>query len=135
MIKGSTFPMWLSGKRQVPSISYKILNRHPLKLLDIVTYQTNTGKIRKITGIDTFREELFVWRGKGVLKILTSKWRVIGLTDNILVIRFDASLVTPAGIDVLVRKGTEIGSLGAVLTNNTDKFGLTIDEISRLKWI
>lgn len=35
-IKATTFPMWLSGKRKHPRITYKLTNKTRVEFLDIV---------------------------------------------------------------------------------------------------
>lgn len=109
-VLASTFPMWLSGRRINPVFSYGTLPGPGVRFSDEVSYHTRAGKRRHITGVDTLdpRTGWFTWRGRGVLGVLTSRWRVEHLSDDgdLIVLTFDRSLVTPAGTDVIGR-GTD----------------------------
>ena len=102
-IKGTTFPMWLSSKRQNPAITYTLKDEKGVAFDDLVTY-TVKGKTKAIKGVDRFQNNQFIWRGNGVLKVLTSRWRILYIDDTVLVITFEKSFVTPAGMDVLIKK-------------------------------
>lgn len=104
-ILATTFPMWLSGKRLDPTITYTPLPGDGLVLRDEVGFRTRSGATRRIRGIDRYQRQGFVWRGSGPLWILSSRWRVEQVIANgdVIVITFDRSLLTPAGMDVLGR--------------------------------
>ena len=132
-IRGTTFPMWLSEKRKNPRITYKRTEKKTIELLDLVEYESK-GKTKQIKGIDRLNEGGFTWRGLGVLKVLSSRWQVVTIKGNVLVIRFEKSLVTPAGIDVLVKKGTESPNLQERISDYYESFGLTAQEQKELQW-
>ncbi|EOH96005.1 hypothetical protein [Enterococcus pallens] len=136
LIQASNFPMWLSGKRLNPSITYQAIPNEPEKLLDLVEYQKQNGKQKSIVGIDTIVSKGFEWRGKGLLKVLRSHWSVAGMNEKLLVIRFEASLVTPAGVDVLVRSGEQKNTdLKEILANSLEELGITAAEFDSLTWL
>ena len=136
LIQASNFPMWLSGKRLNPSITYQGIPNESEKLLDLVEYQKRNGKRKSIVGIDTVVQKGFEWRGKGILKLLRSHWSVAGMSETILVIRFEASLVTPAGVDVLIKDDTQKKTdLKEILANSLEEFGLTSEEFASLTWL
>jgi hypothetical protein len=97
--------MWLSGRRLDPTFTYTLLAEDPLVLRDEVRYRTRSGASRVIAGVDRFSGGRFVWRGSGLLRPLSSRWRVVHVSDDrdLVVLTFDKSLVTPAGMDVIVR--------------------------------
>ncbi len=104
----SNFPMWLSGKKRAPTITYTALER-PDQLGDQVRYQTRGGKVRQIRGVDTqdpLNPGHFTWRGSGLLSLLTSEWYVVykDLDAGLLGIYFTATLFTPEGLDLLGRQ-------------------------------
>ena len=72
----STLPMW-KNKRNV-RIMYTRLPGN--KLDDLVTYQNIDSKeIQSVHGIDTPKKDgSYMWRGKGFLKVATSRWEVLG---------------------------------------------------------
>ncbi len=133
-IKGTTFPMWLSEKRKNPRITYKQLDKNSIELLDLVEYESK-NKTKKIKGTDRVSDNQFVWRGIGPLKILSSRWQVVTIKGDVMVIRFEKSLVTPAGIDVLVRKGSQIPDLMERILTNYEAFGLSKTEKNELQWL
>ncbi|BEL06419.1 hypothetical protein Q0Z83_046100 [Actinoplanes sichuanensis] len=106
-VLATTFPMWLSGRKINPVFSYGLLPAPDLRFSDEVTYRTRAGRQRRISGVDRFDPATgwFTWRGRGVLGLLTSRWRVEHLSDDgeLIVLTFDRSLVTPAGMDVIGR--------------------------------
>ncbi|WP_133901354.1 hypothetical protein [Actinophytocola oryzae] len=134
-VHATTFPMWLSGKRLDPTITYTPLPGGDLVLRDEVDYRTRAGAARRVVGTDRYRQDdhRFVWRGRGPLWILRSRWQVerVSADGEVLVITFDRSLVTPAGMDVLGR-GTDARP---ELRTNLDGSGLDADQFSRLTWL
>ena len=130
-IVATNFPMWTSVKNHNPQISYSKVSEDSSYLTDTVQFEKN-DKIRKIIGTDLYQDGKFIWRGKGILKLLKSEWSVIYLSDDILMIKFEKSMVTPSGIDVLVRKNSKIDSRQEVSdillkTNKVEKS--TLDEL------
>ncbi|KAL9056528.1 MAG: hypothetical protein Q9162_002904 [Coniocarpon cinnabarinum] len=125
--------MW-KNKRNV-RIAYTRLPGN--KLDDLVTYQNmESTEVKSVHGIDTPKKDgAYLWRGKGVLKVASSKWEVLGwggggshvaqtptlgnlqIGDNAhtedgieseqwVVTYFAKTRFTPAGIDVYSRKRT-----------------------------
>ncbi|MBP1046259.1 hypothetical protein I6N96_08175 [Enterococcus sp. BWM-S5] len=137
LIQATNFPMWLSEKRRKPSITYGLLAVEPLTLSDRVEYRNAKGKRKIIKGVDTAIEygQSFKWRGEGILALLSSRWDIVAIEDNILVIRFEKSLVTPGGVDVLVREHTAVCDLKLELRESLDTYGLSIEEFRSLSWL
>ncbi|KAE8452490.1 hypothetical protein EG329_000392 [Mollisiaceae sp. DMI_Dod_QoI] len=116
----STLPMWRNAKNV--RITYKILPPSQpggkVCLDDTVesspTKRTLLPQPKKIEGIDTpdpEREGAWDWRGKGLLRIASSHWEVLGWgewgegegqreRERWVVTWFAPSLFTPAGVDV-----------------------------------
>jgi len=77
-------------------------------LLDEVRYQRQAdGRTQTITGYDRFDTVTgrFIWRGKGLLFIARSEWRVLTAADDgqTAIILFSKTLFTAAGLDVIAR--------------------------------
>ena len=106
-VLATTFPMWLSGRRRQPRFRYGLLTEDPLTLSDEVAYRTARGTPRRILGTDRLDAATgdITWRGRGLLSVLTSRWRVEWLAEDqeLIVLSFARSLVTPAGLDVIGR--------------------------------
>ncbi|PHK49040.1 hypothetical protein BTJ66_10475 [Staphylococcus edaphicus] len=133
-IIGSTFKMWTSGKKTNPSITYSILNSDPLKILDKVQYQSK-GKTKSIVGYDTLKKGLFIWRGKGMLKPFTSEWETLYIDSDILIIKFSSTLVTPSGLDVLLRDRQNAATYKKQLHAHPTSFNLKSETVQELKWL
>ena len=86
-IKGTNFPMWLTDKRKNPRITYKRTEKNAVELLDLVEYEANS-KTKQIRGMDRLVGGQFIWRGIGIMKILSSRWQVVTIKGDVLVIRF-----------------------------------------------
>ena len=138
VVSATNFPMWLSGERSNPRFGYEIISREPLVLSDDVTYVvTESGQEKHILGTDTLRGDEFVWRGKGLLKLVASHWSVAGASEDgtVAAIRFTKSAVSPAGIDIIVRAGTQQPELRALIAGSTELFGLTPEDFASLTWL
>lgn len=102
------FPMWLTGKRIAPTFNYKLLNKEKPVLSDKVMFLKN-GKQKSISGFDhptNIEQTAFVWRGKGLLGILKSKWKILCIDpeQQWAIIYFEKTLFTPDGYDVIARE-------------------------------
>ncbi|MCE7782022.1 hypothetical protein [Staphylococcus xylosus] len=133
-IIASTFKMWTSGKKTNPSITYSIIQSHPLRIHDEVTYQTQ-NKSKSIVGYDTLDIDQFNWRGKGILKLFSSKWDIIYIDDEVLIINFSATLATPSGMDILLRNKQNADSYKSKILNHPEKFNLNTKTIQKFKWL
>ena len=75
----SDAPIWLKGDKVSPTLNYTLTGaKNKLRLLDETKY-TKNGKQRTIAGYDhTDPHDVaaFIWKGKGVLFFVTSKWKV-----------------------------------------------------------
>ena len=136
-VGATNFPMWLSGDRLRPAFNYDLRGSRPLEFGDRVSYLTPNGVEKSIVGVSRWRRGGLVWRGRGLLTLFTSRWSVIGATDdrNILVIRFDKSLVTPAGVDVVIREGTDSHEFRTIVANAAEQLGITHGEFASLTWL
>ncbi|KAJ9623837.1 hypothetical protein H2204_011023 [Knufia peltigerae] len=106
----STLPMWKSN-RDV-TITYTPLENNVDVLDDLVEYRpkNNPQRRKTVQGYDTPSADVsaaYGWRGKGWLKIASSKWQVLGYGEEDqawCVTYFEKTLFTPAGIDVYSRR-------------------------------
>ncbi len=130
-INYSNFPMWLKGHKTSPSFNYTLLNKNSFSyLIDEVKF-TKKGKSKSIHGIDTplnTSNSFFEWRGKGLLKVLKSKWRIIHFDtqNSYAIIFFEKTLFTPAGYDIISR--SEKISLALKSTIKQKLIAYNIDE-------
>jgi hypothetical protein len=128
---------WLSGKRSKPTLSYELLSSNPVTFTDVVSFATAAGESKSIVGVDRFAGRGFVWRGKGLLRVVTSRWAVSGANDegSVLVIKYDKTVLTSSGIDVIVRSGVVVPEVRSIVATGADGFGLSLEEFASLTWI
>jgi len=133
----SNFPLWLGGDRIDPTFTYTVLGTDPLVMADDVSYTTGNGVIKHIAGIDRWHGEGFQWRGKGLLRILANYWSVPGVSaaGTIAAIRFSKSLMSPAGINIIVREGVEPPEPRAAVASESARFGLSAEDFASLTWL
>jgi hypothetical protein len=156
-VGATNFPLWLSGDRHRPRFNYELKTADPLVLHDTVTYTTAQGVEKTLPGVDRLRTDrprrnqrkgdqhdvdqhggnIFVWRGTGLLRFVTSRWAVVGATEdsNVMVIRFVKSRLTPAGVDVVLREGTDSHAFRTQVTGLSSTLGLTHGELASLTWL
>lgn len=107
-INQSNFPMWLKGDKTKPTFHYSIQTKGQQEgLKDVVSYYQK-GRIKQIKGFDTVLKEdnsQFLWRGKGLLALVTSQWGIAHLapSKDWAIIYFKKTWFTPAGYDVISR--------------------------------
>ena len=68
---------------------------HMLKTKHIIGYDERAAEYKKG----------FIWQGKGLKSLLSSKWRILHYNQKyqIAILAFDKTLFTPAGYDVISR--------------------------------
>lgn len=111
-ICSTNFPMWLKGDKLDPTFTYSATSKKasvPV-LLDEVKYRKK-GKQKTLTGYDyqdKHDPSAFVWRGKGLLSLVRSSWRVAMLDPEgkWAVIWFSKTLFTPEGVDIISRQAS-----------------------------
>jgi hypothetical protein len=105
----SNFPMWTKGNRTRPRFIYSNVRTIAGRTVmdDTVAY-VQKGREKTIIGVDTQDSGVptrFEWRGKGFLKLLTSRWEIVSVSadEQLIALAFHKTLVTPAGIDIISR--------------------------------
>jgi hypothetical protein len=107
-VVGSTFPMWLDGKKTEPRFTYSnVRTEDGVTRMDDLVSSIDDGKPATIEGIDTQGQTPthFTWRGKGLLSLFKSEWDVVFLSADRswAIITFSKTLATPEGMDVISR--------------------------------
>lgn len=138
-LRATNFPSWMYGERRSPTLSYELISRDPLRFDNDVAWLTADGEDKHIFGIDHARSDDrgLVWHGKGMMSLFRKPWSVSGSSErgNILVIRVNKSLITPAGIHVIVRDGERIDELRSVVARAARRFGLSAEDFASLTWL
>ncbi len=135
-VQATNFPMWLKGDKLRPTFMYTPLEDG--RLLDEVQYQRKSnGDVETITGYDQYDSQTggFVWRGKGLLIIARSKWRVldVAIDGQMAVIEFSKTLFTAAGIDVITRLSDFDHTMQKYAVDTMSRIGIQAEP--PLKWL
>ncbi len=104
----TNFPMWLKGDKTRPIFIYTVAEHGSVTGLRDEVRSWKHGKEQVILGFDTPLDETnrrFVWRGKGLLSLLTSRWEIVhcDAAKEWAIIYFEKTLFTPEGYDVIAR--------------------------------
>jgi hypothetical protein len=135
-VKATNFPMWLSGERREPAFEYVVLRDEPLVLADEVTYLDPEGRSKSIRGVDRWNGRGFLWKMNGLRGLFVkTRWEIAGIRQGLVVLRFDKSFVSPAGVDVIVAEGLDATELRSVIAADPAAFGLSIAEFASLTWL
>lgn len=136
-LAATNMPMWLDGTRLSPRHSYELVGTEPLVFGDDVGFITPEGEEKHVVGTDTWRHGRFVWRGKGWQRIWPTRWTVSGVSadDSVMVIHFDRSRATPAGVEIRVRDGVHHPELRKLVARDTENLGLTPEDFASLTWL
>ncbi len=105
----TNFPMWLKGDKTRPTFNYTITQHGSITGLRDEVRSWKHGKEQVIVGFDTpldTTNRRFVWRGKGLLSLLTSRWEIVyfDTAKEWAIIHFEKTLFTPEGYDVIARR-------------------------------
>lgn len=105
----SNFPMWLKGDKTSPSLNYAVEAKGKVTGLRDEVISQKRGKTQSIVGFDSPLDATntrFLWRGKGLLSLLTSRWEIVHLEAHgeWAIIHFEKTLFTPEGYDVIARR-------------------------------
>ena len=84
---------------------------------------------------DKLKDDQFTWTGKGLLRCFSSKWRIIYLDSDILIIQFSSTLVTKAGMDILIKEEDAGKLYKKRLKHQPNSFNLSKDIIQSFQWL
>ena len=105
----SNFPLWTKGNRTQPRFIYSNLRSvDGRECMDDTVQYVEGGRSKTIVGIDTQEQPgkpSYLWRGRGLLKLFTSRWEIISVAsdEKCLALSFTKTWVTPAGVDIISR--------------------------------
>ncbi|MGL4339936.1 MAG: hypothetical protein ACRCSP_05895 [Rhodoglobus sp.] len=139
-VAATNLPMLLSGRRRDPRFDFDIVSRTPLVMTEDATYRIgpgkNEGEYRHILGKNSFTGDEFVWRAAGLRRFAAIRWTVAGASHDrtIAVLNFSQSMLTPAGVNIIVRERTRHPELRAIIAHATEDYGLTPEQFASLTW-
>lgn len=108
-VVATNFPMWLDKKNTDPNFNYTNFRvKNEKQLFDDCVVYNKEKKLKSIKGKDKQKhpDELrFSWRGKGMLALFKSNWRVIASDKEgrWLAVYSSKTLISPEGVDVIAR--------------------------------
>ena len=136
-IKATNFPMWLSGETARPDVRVRAGARPAADLQRRASaYVDADGKQKSIRGTDHWNGRGFTWKhARHRRAVREARWEVAGARQGLAVIRFDKSIATPSGVDVVVAEGVDASELRSTIAADPASFGLTLEEFASLTWL
>lgn len=136
-LRATNLPMWLTGERLSPGFEYELASDDPLVLRVVASYRSPEGAEVKASGIARWKRDHFDSPGKGMRRMLSSRWSIAGASEDgtVVVIRFEKSTLSLDGLDVLVHADTEVAELRSMVAASTEQFGLSPEDFGSLSWL
>lgn len=133
------FPMWLKGDKENPSLNYSLIKKENETILFDEVLYTKNNKIKSIKGYDIPQNKnntSFKWKGKGILALLSSKWKFVylNLENEWAIIFFEKTLFTPKGYDVISKNKTMESSILTDIDSKLKKLGI-FDLLQNIKQV
>ena len=126
----SDFPFWLKGDKLHPTLNYAVVKKGKhIGLSDKVLYMKD-GKEKSIMGFDKVVNSdttEFVWRGKGLLGVLRSRWRILhfDFEGRWAILSFEKTLFTPSGFDVISKDRVLSAEVMGSILQKLEELGIT----------
>ncbi|MGZ3883246.1 MAG: hypothetical protein ACXVPQ_00695 [Bacteroidia bacterium] len=109
-IAASNFSTWTQGTKTDPGNVYSDfrIKGSALQFSDLITFKKN-GEVRKIKGKLKQKKSdklEFIWRGKGLLFVFRSKWKIIASDSEgqWIALYSPGTLTSPEGVDIISRQ-------------------------------
>lgn len=136
-ILASNLLHWLNGERRNPVVELSLTSTDPFVLGEQVEFATMEGKERVVRSRSIWSGRDFVTRKLGV-RPSGRRWTVHGATagSDVIVVRHGSgrSMGGGSGIDVLVREGSEVGDVRALVAHDAEAFALSLEDFASLNW-
>jgi hypothetical protein len=136
-ILATNFPVWLLTAHLNPSVEYELIKDDPLVLDSVIRFETEDGEEKSVSGRSRWTGEDFVRHGKGLRRMMKSRWSVSGVSEagHVVTIRTEKSMIFPEGVTLIVRDDVDTEQLRAHVANNSTRFGLTAEDFASLGWM
>ena len=131
----SDYAMWTKGDKVNPTFNYTVEKcGTSTRITDIVKYYKK-GKQKGIKGFDIVLNQfntLFLWRGKGLLRLFKSEWSILYMDADKqwAIIHFEKSLANPEGYDVISRIEKPDLLIKNTISKKITELGIKVDLIS-----
>lgn len=137
VMRASNIPLWLSGERRSPFLSFAVATTHPLVLSEELSWTTADGERSQKLSIDHWDGTGFARRGQGLRMFDRSRWSLVGVNPerNILILRLISRKPARTGLELFVREGAAANDARSVVANSTARFGLTVEDFASLAWL
>ncbi|WP_207457465.1 hypothetical protein [Desertivibrio insolitus] len=130
------YARWLQGERREATFEWELVSADPVVLDGRGTHIGEDGKRVDARATLAWREDRFVWRGRGVLALVRGTVEVTGVSagGDVAVLRFDRTLLGPEVLLVLARADAEVGRARSEVALADGCLGLEPEEFARLAW-
>lgn len=131
------YARWLEGDRRAAAFEWELRGTDPVVLDGRGVHVTGEGKSVEARATLTWRDDRFVWRGRGVLALIRGTVEVTGVSPSgdVVVLRFDRTLIGPEVVLVLARTDADLGHVRREVALADGCLGLEPEEFARLAWL
>jgi len=137
VLRASNLPLWLSGERLSPFLSFAVARTAPLVLSEELSWTRPDGERSQRLSIHQWDGTGFARRGHGLRMFDLSRWSLVGVSEdrNILILHLRSTRPARTGLDLLVREGSGMNSARSIVANASARFGLTVEDFASLAWV
>ena len=135
-IRATNLLHWLGGERLNPVVELSVNSAEPLILGEQVEFATNEGKDRVVRSRSAWSGNSFVTRKLGLSRPSARRWIVTGASEdgNVIVVMHGTGRTASRGIDVLVREGSGVSEVRAMVALESERYRLSLEDFASLNW-
>jgi hypothetical protein len=127
----------LARDRQAAHFEWQLRGTEPLVFDGRGARASEDGGSREVRATLVWRDDHFVWRGRGVLALVSGRVEVAGVSaeGDITAFRFARTLIGPDAILVLARDEVDAEVVRSRVALAEGNLGLEPEEFARLTWL
>jgi hypothetical protein len=135
-IRATNLWHWLNGERLNPVVELRLNSAEPLVLAEQVEFATNEGKGHVVRSHSVWNGSTFVTRKLGIRRPRARRWIMSGASKdgNVIVVKHGSGRSASDGIDVLVREGSDVREVRALVASESERFRLSLEDFASLNW-
>ncbi|WP_166873180.1 MULTISPECIES: hypothetical protein [unclassified Salinibacterium] len=136
-VGATSLPGWAYNGQVAPTFNYELVTAEPLVLAHDIAFEAADGKPKLFAGKTRWRGSHFVSHPLRFTPRGWGRWTVSGASDdrNVLVFALARSFGVPESVFVLVRHGSDIRDLRAMVASGYVSFGLSPEKFASLTWL
>ncbi|MET1042547.1 MAG: hypothetical protein ABWX59_00330 [Microbacteriaceae bacterium] len=136
-VGATSLPGWAFNVQVAPTFSYELVTAEPLVLAHDIAFEAPDGKPKLYVGKTRWRGTHFLSHTTRFRSLNRGTWTVNGISDdrNVVAFSLSRSLRVPESTFVLVRHGSGIDDLRALVASGYVSFGFSPEKFASLTWL